>query len=719
MDSKRLWIVMLVMAGGLMFFVYYTKQKQQQEQLAQATVPHASPTAATAAAEPNKVATPTSGTGAAPAVESAAAAYEWFASTAPQPTWSAIGSLDAKQFPFQMQMTTEGAAVGTLKLASYYAAVEDKQLANKLDGNEAAYEKIVAENPGKYHGHYSLMNPVQLPTQRFLPLATRRVSIVMPGQNEPLSWRLDNRNWVKEDKVRTTQPADGNTQSVTFSWSLYRDPNFADAGRVAKNEQFKPFLILYKTYTVKSTDQSVHMTLEAENLSGMPLKIAIDQGGPAGMPSEDPTNDLRSAVITKQVEGTIKSFVKPLTDAQKMNLGVKEPVGFSKEPASVSTLWLAEINKFFGSVMYVEPSGPGKNEATDRKAEFYIAAAEEGPNARTYMTGVNLGVEPDAPAAPAQDLAAGERWQVDFDLFAGPKKRDMFDEPGAPYFKPLYRDLKYINTIDFGSCFCTSNWLALGMMWLLQMLSKLSFGNYGVAIILLVVVVRLVLHPLTKKSQVMMMKTQKLAPQMQKLKTKYADDKDALNKEMMKLYKDQGFTPLLGCLPMLLQMPIWIALWGGLNASVELRHAAFLPIWLTDLAAPDKLITFSSALPLIGTSFHLLPILVAVSMFFQTKLNPQMTGGAAATPEQAQQQKMMKWMMPFMMLFIFYPMPSGLTLYVMASTFAGVGEQYIIRRHIKQKEALEASTSVTIDMPGKAPRGSRAKKPKGPFFTKH
>lgn len=721
MDSKRLWIVMLVVAGGLLAYTWYTKQKQQPQSAdtlqAQAS-PTPSPSAAStvpAEAPAHAATAPTS----APAAL-ASTASEWNTDSPSQQTWSAIGSLDAKQFPFQLEITTEGAAVGTLKLASYYAAVQDKQLANKLDGNEAAYEKIVAENPGLYHGHYSLMNPVTLPTQQYLPMATRRLTVLLPGR-EQLSWRLDNRNWVLLDQPRTTQPADGNTQSITYSWTLYRDPNFADAGRVPKSEQFQPFLRLYKTYTVTAGDQSVQMSLEAENLSGLALKIAIDQGGPAGVPSEDPVYDQRSVVITQDVSGSIKSSLKPLTDALKLDLGAEVPVGFAKEPSGTLTLWVGEINKFFGTVLYIQPSGPGSAAAGDRKALYYIGAAEEGSSGRTLITGVTLGVDPATNPKPALELAAGERWHIGFDIFAGPKRREMFDDPGAAYFKPLYRDLKYINTIDFGQCsYCTCSWLALGMMWLLQVLSKLSFGNYGVAIILLVILVRLVLHPLTKKSQVMMMKTQKLAPQMAKLKAKYADDKDTLNKEMMKMYKQQGATPLLGCLPMLLQMPVLAALYGCINASVELRHAAFLPFWLTDLAAPDNLVTFSTALPLMGHSLHLLPILVAVSMFFVTLLNPQMAGGgAAATPEQAQQQKMMKYMMPVMMLFMFYSMPSGLNLYFMAANFAGVAEQYVIRKHIQQKEALEASVSVTVDMPGKAPRGSRTKKPKGPFFTKH
>ena len=196
-------------------------------------------------------------------------------------------------------------------------------------------------------------------------------------------------------------------------------------------------------------------------------------------------------------------------------------------------------------------------------------------------------------------------------------------------------------------------------MWLLGRLSQVALGNYGVAIILLVFLVRLLLHPITKKGQVAMMRSQKLAPQVQKLKEKFADDKATLNREMMALYKQHGATPLWGCLPMVLQMPIWFALYAALNASVELRHAGFLPVWITDLSAPDALWTWPErySLPLLGHTLNLLTILLTVAMFFQVKTMPSSMGQAAATPDQIRQQKMMQYMSPVMMLLFFYSAP--------------------------------------------------------------
>ncbi|HDY65139.1 MAG TPA: membrane protein insertase YidC, partial [Phycisphaerae bacterium] len=290
---------------------------------------------------------------------------------------------------------------------------------------------------------------------------------------------------------------------------------------------------------------------------------------------------------------------------------------------------------------------------------------------------------------------------------------------------PLYSRLDYVKTVStVGGCaWCTFSWLMVGLMWLLHFFSSFLFGNYGLAIILLVLIVRVLLHPLTKKSQISMAKMSKamaaLKPQMDKIKEKYANDKAAQQRETMKLYKEHGnpMANMLGCLPMLLQMPIWIALYSGLNSEVALRHAAFLPFWITDLAAPDQLFSWKEPLWLIGNSFNLLPILVAVGMFLQTKFNPAMAS-QSASPDQAQQQKMMKYMMPLMMLFIFFKAPSGLNLYIMASTMGGVLEQYFIRRHIREQEELQAASETFVKVSGKGPRGARPKKNKGSFWVK-
>jgi YidC/Oxa1 family membrane protein insertase len=238
--------------------------------------------------------------------------------------------------------------------------------------------------------------------------------------------------------------------------------------------------------------------------------------------------------------------------------------------------------------------------------------------------------------------------------------------------------------------------------------------NYGVVIIILVFLVRLILHPITRKSQVAMSKFGKLAPMAEEIKRKYADNKAELNKQLMQLYRKQGASPIMGFLPMLLQMPIWIALYGAIYASIDLRGAAFLPVWITDLSAPDAVVRFATVtVPLVGwkiDALNLLPILMGVAFYLQQKLTPQ---APAANPQAAQQQKMMMIMMPVMFPLMFYNGPSGLNLYIMASTFAGVVEQYFIKKHIREQEQQDISGVV----PATSKTGGKVKKKKPkPFF---
>jgi YidC/Oxa1 family membrane protein insertase len=248
------------------------------------------------------------------------------------------------------------------------------------------------------------------------------------------------------------------------------------------------------------------------------------------------------------------------------------------------------------------------------------------------------------------------------------------------------------------------------------------FGNYGIVIIIFVVMVRLLLHPITKKSQISMMSMQKISshPRMIEIKKKYADNRAEMQKQTMQFYKDENVSPaqgIMGVLPMFLQMPIWIALYRAIYANFELRGAGFA-LWINDLSAQDALYVFPKEIivPLVGwqlDSFNLLPVLLGVAMFLQQKLMPQSKPGAVQNDQMAQQQKMMMFMMPIMMLVFLYKAPSGLNLYIMASTFAGVAEQVIIRKHIREKEEAEGMglVAVTKKTGGKV----KKKKPK-PFF---
>ncbi len=704
--NSRFLIMILILGAGLMLMNMYISnraaenKKNSEENSPAATQPDQSATqpdqAAAGQDKPEQVAEKPE--------EAATGKIKWYDNRKKDGEDVYLGSLvKDDDYLLSLQIDPRGAGVYSAKLTQEFVTVEDKRLWEK-DPKE--YEKLQQAEPEKYKGHYSVLNPVYREKNHLLSYATGELKIYL-GEDEKPARTVDLAGVYWQRTV--AEPTVGkDSQSMSFYYKLWRSVGDGPLQEILK---------ITKTYTVRKNDYSVGMSLAFENLSGEKLRISLDQFGPTGLRREDVSGDTREVVygwfdpekdkVNVKVEKKSSGKFLGLFGSDKLGLNDRQYPSHrsdSDEPG----LWIAATNKFFASIMYIKPTGKGELNSPDWKAKFYYAEIEEWKDSRTFRTGVEI---------PELELAVGSAVKrMDFDIYVGPKKRSIFEDNKDEYFREEYKDLQYVGTIDFGGCWCTFTWLALAMMWLLQVFSAFVH-NWGVAIILLVILVRVVLHPLTKKSQVSMMKMQKLAPQMQKLKEKYADDREALQKEMMKFYKEQGASPILGCLPMLIQMPIWIALWTGISASFELRHAAFLPFWLTDLAAPDALISWSKDLPLIGPSFNLLPLLMAVGMYLQTKLNPSMAG-AAATPDQQKQQKMMKVMMPVIFTIFLYQAPSGVTLYIMASMFGSVLEQYVIRKHIREKEAAAAAAETTVKMPGKASRDSRPKKPKGPFWMK-
>ena len=193
-----------------------------------------------------------------------------------------------------------------------------------------------------------------------------------------------------------------------------------------------------------------------------------------------------------------------------------------------------------------------------------------------------------------------------------------------------------------------------GLKWMHQYIP-----NYGVIIIIFSVLTKLAFYPLTRTSTQSMKKMQELQPKLKALQDKYKNDKEKLNKATMELYQKEKINPLAGCLPLLVQSPVFIALYQALNHTISLRGQPFV-LWIKDLSQPDALTQLPVALPFLGSDLNVLPILMAVAMYFQTKMTP--TGGAGG------QMAAMNTMMPLIMVFIFYNMPSGLVLYWLVNT---------------------------------------------------
>ena len=262
------------------------------------------------------------------------------------------------------------------------------------------------------------------------------------------------------------------------------------------------------------------------------------------------------------------------------------------------------------------------------------------------------------PKSVAVDVRfAGDAAERDLVFFVGPKKQS------------LLWDLGMKDVMEFGMW----RWICYPLVWILNLFNG-WIPNYGVAIILLTVFVRLLFWPLTRKSTEGMKKMQEVQPLMKEIQAKYKDNPQRLQQETWQLYRDKKVNPMSSCLPMLIQIPVFIALFNVLRSAVELRYAPFL--WISDLSEPEAL--FASWFPFGG--LNVLPVLMAVSTALQSYFTP--------SAGDKKQQQMMMIMMPAMMLVMFYSFPSALSLYWFLSNLFSIVQMWLIRRETAKKQGV-------------------------------
>lgn len=269
--------------------------------------------------------------------------------------------------------------------------------------------------------------------------------------------------------------------------------------------------------------------------------------------------------------------------------------------------------------------------------------------------------------APRAELGAGESVEYVYQAYMGPRGRQALRNawPGLD------------TVLAFFTTFTIMDQFAKLLLTILVWFHDHAIANYGLAIIFLTLLVRIVMFPLTWKSMLSMKKMSMLAPEMEKIKQECKEDQQEMQKRIMEMYRERGVSPLGGCLPMLLQMPVFIALYRMLWSAFELRRAPFL-FWIQDLSEPDRLMMLPFSIPLPFSelpleSLNLLPILMALSMVASQKLMP-MSG-----PVQTAQQKTLMTIMPVFFAVITYNMASGLNLYILVSTLLGIAQNYFVR----------------------------------------
>ena len=311
-------------------------------------------------------------------------------------------------------------------------------------------------------------------------------------------------------------------------------------------------------------------------------------------------------------------------------------------------MWVAIKSRFFTQVL--TSSVPNKG--------YRIGVRRSTENGPLQIESVN-----GAVLFPAAVINPGEKLERSYLLYIGPKKFSVLR-----HFGPKSGDI-----MDFG----TWKYICIVVLWLLNVLYA-ACHNYGIAIILITILVRVAFWPLTHKSTESMKKMQEIQPLLKEIQTKFKDDPQKLQQETMEIYRKNKVNPMSSCLPMLIQIPFFIAIFYVLRSAVELRFAPFL--WIADLSEPENL--FAGMIPFIH-SINFLPLIMAATMFLQSKLTPSMGDPS--------QQKMMMWMMPLMMLFMFYQMPSALVLYWSVSQILAIIQLWRQRKGAQNKNGTVAA----------------------------
>jgi YidC/Oxa1 family membrane protein insertase len=351
--------------------------------------------------------------------------------------------------------------------------------------------------------------------------------------------------------------------------------------------------------------------------------------------------------------------------------------------------WAGIVNRYFACVLC--PGDPATRSAINtvrilpaltaapnqkENADFFSiqTSKEDGTPAELKMLNVSVSFK-----SKVVELPPGKSITHSYLLYLGPKDARILDR---------YADHGLSKLVNYG----WFEFLSKLFLWILRGIYFL-IPNYGIAIIVLTLIVRGGLHPISRKQQSSFMKHQqvmaKLQPQLAKLKEKYKNNKQKFYVESSKLYKEHGASvfPAGGCLLLLLQFPVFIGLYWALSLSIELRQAPFF-WWIQDLSRPDgaHLPRLGFSIPLLGTDMlNILPIFMVAVMVIQNIMQPK-----AADPQQAQSQKISMYFMAFFLSFIFYSLPSGLVLYFLISSAIGVLESYIIRRSL---QAMQPATT--------------------------
>jgi YidC/Oxa1 family membrane protein insertase len=396
------------------------------------------------------------------------------------------------------------------------------------------------------------------------------------------------------------------------------------------------------------------------------LDLTIDVSGPAeklalftGVPEVELISGSASPSLKYRYTKNKRPFV--------------EQVKLPSDPIStpVSGLdWISNSNGFFSII--IDPL------ADARRGRFEMSKVP-GTLAVTRLSAI----DPQYQLYPAADYPGYEMsipltHSGHFRLFAGPLATSVLDKLDTAYRDPTTGEgsPQYILTQSNPGWFSfISEPFAKFLFFLMKIFHAVTW-SWGVSIILITVVIRLLLYPLNAWSIRSSLKIQKVAPKIEALKEKFKKDPKRMQMEIMQLYKSQGVNPMGGCLPLLLQMPFLLGMFDLLKTTFELRGAGFIPGWIDNLTAPDVIFRWDAPIWFFGNALHLLPFLLGITTYIQQKSSMKLPADKSTWTDQQKQQRMMGNMMTIVFTVLFYHFPSGLNLYWLSSLLLGILQQW-------------------------------------------
>lgn len=430
-------------------------------------------------------------------------------------------------------------------------------------------------------------------------------------------------------------------------------------------EASQPHRRISKTYVIdKSDNQDVPYTI---NLT---VKIEGDSKGlwlTSGVPEVEIVSGSPAPALKYRITRHEKASVENI-----------DPPSETLTVSSIYPDWLCSSNGFLGTIM--DPITK-----TDAGYRIQPVTGTAVPSRLVEIDRENARFDPkDMPGYMTLLPLKSDGGTMEFRFFAGPFEDDILKAVDKIYTDPATGE-----NPDYVACQTFHGWFSFisepfaKFLFILMKAFYQLTGSWAFSIILLTIALRVMMYPLNAWSSKSTIKMQQIAPEAAAIQEKYKKDPKRAQIELMNLYRERGVNPMSGCFPMLIQMPFLIGMFDLLKSTFELRGASFIPGWIDNLTAPDVLFSWSTPIFFIGNQFHLLPILLGLVMFLQTRMMSPLPKDPNQWTDQQRQQRTMGTIMSVVFTFMFYNFPSGLNIYWLSSMLLGILQQWWTNKKMK------------------------------------